>query len=290
MDREDTTTLARGLGQGADALIDCVAFTAEHGGQLLELQQAVGAFVVVSSASVYVDAHGRTLDEAGQTGFPDFGGPLSEIDTTVAPGPETYSTRKVALERTMLDGARVPVTVLRPCAIHGPGSTHAREWWFLKRALDGRRRVPVAYDGLSRFHTTATVNMAEVCRLALEQPESRVLNVGDPDPPTVRQIGENIAATVGHEWELIGLPGAPRGSVGTTPWSIPRPMLVSMAASEALGYRPVTSHADAMPMLCAALQDAVGGGRWEAAFPALAAYSFPLFDYPAEDAWFADAT
>ncbi len=289
VDREDPVALARAVGEGADAVIDCIAFTAEHGRQLLALQEAVGAFVVVSSASVYVDARGRSLDEAGETGFPDFDGPLAETHPTVAPGPQTYSTRKIALERTLLDESRVPVTVLRPCAIHGPGSTHAREWWFLKRALDDRRRVPLAYDGHSRFHTTATANLAELCRLALEQPAGRVLNVGDTEPPTVRQIGEAIGAAVGHAWDLVGLAGRPQGTVGATPWSIPRPILVSMAAAERLGYRAVTSYADAMPALCDALRETVQDAPWQDAFPALAAYPFPLFDYAAEDDWLASA-
>ena len=35
-----------------------------------------------------------------------------------------------------------------------------REAWFVKRILDGRRRIPLAYSGESRFHTTATANLA----------------------------------------------------------------------------------------------------------------------------------
>lgn len=30
------------------------------------------------------------------------------------------------MERVLLDAATVPATVLRPCAVHGPGSSHAR--------------------------------------------------------------------------------------------------------------------------------------------------------------------
>jgi hypothetical protein len=50
-------------------VIDTVAYTAAHGGQLLQVQGSVGAFVVISSASVYRDATGRTLDESRATGF-----------------------------------------------------------------------------------------------------------------------------------------------------------------------------------------------------------------------------
>jgi nucleoside-diphosphate-sugar epimerase len=288
VDREDAAALVRAVGDGADAVIDCVAFGPEHARQLLALSDRVGSLAVVSSASVYRDAAGRTLDEAPETGFPEFDGPISETNPTVPPGPETYSTRKVALERLLLDEARVPVTVLRPCAIHGPRSSHAREWWFIKRALDGRTRVPVAYEGLSRFHTTATANLAQACRLSLEAGGTRVLNVGDPEPPSVREIGEAIGAALGHAWEVVGLPGAPRGpqgSVGRTPWSVPRPFLIDTAAAAALGYSPVTDYAGAVRETCQALREAGerAGADWPQVFPALAAYSYPHFDYEVED-------
>jgi nucleoside-diphosphate-sugar epimerase len=120
--------------------------------------------------------------------------------------------------------------------------------------------------------------------MALNTPGARVLNVGDPQPPTVRGIGEAIAAAMGHAWEIVGLPGPPRGSVGASPWSIPAPLLVDMSVAEALGYRPVVAYADAMPELCSALRDATEGRRWEEVFPTLAGYPWPLFDYAAEDA------
>ena len=117
VDREERSALARALGSGADVLIDVVAYGPEHARQLLAVQGAVGALVVVSSASVYRDEKGRTLDEAAETGFPELPVPISERQPTVEPGPENYSTRKVELECTLLDEAVVPVTVLRPAAI-----------------------------------------------------------------------------------------------------------------------------------------------------------------------------
>jgi len=160
LDREQSKELALALADGADALIDTIAFTQLHADQLLEMQGSVGAFVVVSSASVYRDAAGRTLDEAGQNGFPEMPEPIPETQPTVDPGPTTYSTRKVALERALLDRAMVPVTILRPCAIHGPGSRFPREWWVVKRILDGRPKIPLAYRGSSRFHTSSVGNIA----------------------------------------------------------------------------------------------------------------------------------
>lgn len=61
-----------------------------------------------------------------QTGFPELPNPIPETHPTADPGPATYSTRKIALERHLRDHAAVQVTVLRPCAIHGLLSRHLR--------------------------------------------------------------------------------------------------------------------------------------------------------------------
>jgi nucleoside-diphosphate-sugar epimerase len=283
LDRDTPGALAAAVAGGADAVIDTIAFDAAHARQWLALEADVGAFVVISSASVYRDDAGRTLDEAATTGFPQFPLPIDEDQPTVAAGPETYSTRKVALEQTLLQPARRPVTVLRPAAIHGEGTRHPREWWFVKRILDGRRRIPLAYDGESRFHTSATANIAELCRTALETPGTRVLNAGDPAALTVAQIGQAIAASYGVNLDLIRLPGPPRRGVGANPWSIPAPIVLGMARAEALGYRPATRYEDAVGEACRSAQDQAAAG---VAFPA---YIDALFDYAAEDAALATA-
>lgn len=99
-DRHDPEALRQAVGDGADAVVDITAYDAEDGRQLLALKGDIGALVTISSSSVYRDALGRTLDEAAANGFPELPDPMSEEQPTVAPGPETYSTRKVALERT----------------------------------------------------------------------------------------------------------------------------------------------------------------------------------------------
>jgi nucleoside-diphosphate-sugar epimerase len=280
LDRDQPGALAKAVGQGVDALIDTVAYDERDARQLLEIQSGVGAFVVISSASVYRDAQGRTLDEARQTGFPRFPQPIGEDQPTVPPGPETYSTRKVALEQAVLQGATRPVTIIRPGAIHGPGSRHPREWWFIKRILDGRRRVPLAFAGQSRFQTSATVNIAEVCQVALRQPGTRILHAADPEAPTVSAIGEAIARVYGHPWALEPMAGPPDGPVGSHPWCLPHPILLDMTRAHALGYRPAAAYADHLAETCRSAEAASKAG---AAFPA---YLTAMFDYAAEDAWF----
>ncbi|TDC49052.1 NAD-dependent epimerase/dehydratase family protein [Jiangella ureilytica] len=285
-DRADLATVVAESG-GADVLVDTVAYDDADARLLLGLAGDVGSLVVVSSASVYADDDGRTLDEAtGPDDFPRFAGPVPETQATVAPGPATYSTRKVLLESTLLDDGRLPVTVLRPCAIHGPGSSSPREVWPLLRAVAGRPRIPLAYRGESRFHTTSAPNLAELVRLAATRPGSRVLNAGDPEPPSVAEIVRAVCATVGHDPELVPLGGTvPESKVGRTPWSVPRPFLVDTTAAAAeLGYTPVTSYADAVVDTSAWLRERLAHQPWREAFPLLAQYyGEAMDDYAAED-------
>jgi nucleoside-diphosphate-sugar epimerase len=291
MDREEPGALAKAIGFGTDALIDTIAFTQAHADQLLDVQGDVGSFAVISSASVYRDDAGRTLNQAGETGFPDFPDPISEGQATVAPGPETYSTRKVALERRLLDHAKRPVCVIRPCAVHGPHSKHPREWWFVKRMRDRRPAIPLAYRGLSRFHTSATINIAALIGAAFERPENRVLNSADPDVLTVAQIATLIAEHVGYSGAITPLDiGDDKGeaAIGETPWSTPLPFILDMTAANALGYRPATTYAQAAPKLCDWLI-ANQGEDWRETFPVFKSYPSDPFDYGAEDRFLAAA-
>jgi uncharacterized protein YbjT (DUF2867 family) len=186
----------------------------------------------------------------------------------------------------LLERSAVPATVIRPCAIYGPGDRQAREWHFVKRALDGRDRVVLAYGGRSRFHTTAAENLGGLIRCCADQPGTRVLNCGDPDPPTLLEISGAIAAALDHEWAEILLQGEPEGLVGRTPWSVPdsHPFVVDMSAAEReVGYRPVTSYPDGVRGACAWLVEATRGKDWRKVLPSHARYYGELFDYDAED-------
>jgi len=265
LDREDDEGLRSALGGGADVLVDFVAFEASHADQLLALADSIGSLIVLSSSSVYADEEGLTLDEAtGPADFPELPVPIPERQRTVEAADTTYSTKKVAIERRLLDQDRVPTTIVRPGAIHGPGGILPREWYFVKRALDGRRYVPLADRGAGRFHTTSTENLAELLLLAAERPGARVLNCGDPESPTVLGIARAIAAGMDAEWAevLLGNPAAD-GEIGMTPWSVPRPFVLDMTEAEVvLGYRAVTTYAESVPATCRWVVQATEGRDW----------------------------
>ncbi|WP_073973249.1 NAD(P)H-binding protein [Erythrobacter donghaensis] len=283
VDRSEFVELASAIDSGCDLLIDTVAFDAAHARQLLAVQHNVGQIIAISSASVYSDAQGRTLDEARQNGFPELPHRMTEEQSTVEPGPSTYSTRKVAMERALMEGAKCPVAVLRPGAIHGPFSAHPREWWFVKRLLDGRERIPLAYDGRSQFQTSATENIGALVSTLAGSRLGGIFNIGDPDAPTVLEIGKAIVAECAIDADLVLVDTQtypPR--VGATPWSVPKPFTISDAKARSAGYRPVGSYRETVSRTCRWLMEH-NPDNWRARFPQLALYPYDMFDYAAED-------
>ncbi|MFG2352794.1 NAD-dependent epimerase/dehydratase family protein [Streptomyces sp. NPDC048521] len=289
LDREDGRALAEVVGDGCDVLVDIVAHGIAHARQLTSLADRIGSAVVVSSVSVYEDGKGRGFDTQDRPdGFPEYPVPLPETQPTVAPGEATYSTRKAALERELLAaGDRLPATLLRAGAIHGPYCRSPRELYFVKRNLDGRGRRVLAYGGESRFHPASVHNLAELIRLAAARPGSRVLNACDADAPTVAGIAAAIDAVMGVENETVLVDGPPPApGVGDTPWSVPYPVVVDMSAAEReLGYRPVVGYADSLPETVAWIERLLAGRDWRAAYPEMVQAYGDLFDYAAEDAW-----
>ncbi len=289
LDREQPGALGRALAGGADLLVDAVAYGPDHAAQVLEIQSDIRALVVISSSSVYRDGAGRTLDEAAVTGFPVLPEPIGEDQPTVEPGPATYSTRKVALEHALLARASIPVTILRPAAIHGPGSTHPREWWLVKRVLDHRPAIPLAYRGLSRFHTTAAPNIAAAVRAVAMLPGQRILNVADPTALSVAEIAALVARHLGFDGDIVevdDMDGYPP-TVGRTPWSVRHPFVLDTTALKSLGYGPLTDYAGLVASTCDWLTAVTASGDWPFLFPVLAKYPYDLFDYRREDAWLA---
>lgn len=283
-DRDAEGSLASPVGSGFDLVVDTIAYDATHARQLVEVSQDVGAFIVISSSSVYCDDRRRSLDEAMMNGFPDMPEPMTESHSILPPGNDNYSTRKVALEQCLLDKAPSPVTILRPCAIHGIGSLHPREWWFIKRMLDRRGVIPLAFRGESRFHTTAAANIAGLASVVARKPASRILNIGDAVCPSVAEIGEVIARRVGYSGRIIGLDDDRYPpSIGATPWSVPSPFTIDSSAARALGYEPL-SYNDTVRPFCDWLIERAAAGSEQREFEVFKTYWQDPFDYSAEDA------
>lgn len=267
-----------------DAVFDPTCYQPSDAADLLSARDHFHSLVVVSSSSVYADPCGRTLDEAVKNGFPIFEGPISEDNATVSPGIETYSELKVGMEKRLLEG-ELPITILRPCAIYGRFGRHPREWWFVKRALDGRRRLPVAYNAESRFHTSSAVGIATLARICMELPATRILNVADPEAPTVRRIAGAIGDAIGFEFDLLPFAGGgePPAYAGCSPWSTERPFTLDTGKAKQLGWDGGMPYEVGVVDVCRWLVDTARTSDWWTHFTKFLEYGRDPFDYRAED-------
>ncbi len=136
-------------------------------------------------------------------------------------------------------------------------------------------------DADAHFHTSATVNIAAaLLRTVLDIPATRILNAGDPNPPSVREIGETLAAALGWTGSFVAV--AADSAIGSTPWSVPSDFTVSMDAADSLGYRPAGSYAETLGPYVAWMKS--HAADWQTAFPTFQHYPNDPFDYAAEDA------
>jgi nucleoside-diphosphate-sugar epimerase len=163
---------------GADLLVDNVCYTAVQARLVLPFAAETGSTVVLSSKAVYVDAAGNHPNSDVR---PSFDGPIGETQPTMAPGDMPYDSRegyganKVAAEHVFLDSV-LPVTIIRPSKVHGPGAARPREWFFVKRVLDRRPAVLLAHRGEGADHPTAAANIASLIEVAAVKPGQRILN------------------------------------------------------------------------------------------------------------------
>ena len=258
----------------------------------------VGSVVVISTGSVYTGADGGYLDiVTGPEDFPDYPIPLRETDETVDNDERTYSPLKAAMERQLFEAESLPVSILRPGAIHGPFSPALREWFFIKRALDHRKRVVLSDDGTNRFSTSSTVQHRRA-----GHPVRRAAGAAHPErrrrgQAQCRRDRPHGLRDHGPGRRGRHLPGPPVDNLGSTPWTVAHPLILSMAAATVeLGYRQPTTlrglgGAPPSTGRCAKSNspnaEAMAGRR---CFPTMAARAQAdgWFDYAAENAFLRD--
>lgn len=262
-----------------DAVFAPYVMNVADGAALIAQRGRFGRLCVVSTASVHCDAEGRSLDSTATRGFPAFDDPVTEESPVLPPG-TGYSAGKAAMEAAV---AGPGVTILRPCALWGIGARHPREWWFVKRALDGRRAVPVKDAGRSVFHTTSAHALARMAVLAFEAGADGPFLIADEKAPSVAQIAAVIGQVMGHDVALVPVADLSEdlAHVGHSPWSAPAPFRVSTARAQAMGWRPDAYHAAALRPYVDWLQ--ARAATWQQDFAAFAGYPHDPFDYAAED-------
>ena len=70
-DRNDDGTLSGLLSDGADGVVDTIAYTSKHAYQLLAHAEGIGALTVISSIAVYADDQGHSIANGSQSAKPN---------------------------------------------------------------------------------------------------------------------------------------------------------------------------------------------------------------------------
>lgn len=207
-DLRDRAALAR-LVEGADAVLHIAAVyrTAGHpdsyyhdvnvGGteRLLEAaaQAGVGRFVHTSTVGVHGDVETPPADE---------GAPFD-------PG-DVYQRTKAEAERLAADFGRargLPVAVVRPGAIYGPGETRLLK---LFRAI-ARGRYAVVGSGRPHYHLVYVDDVVRGFLLALERPEAagEAFIIAGPRSVSQSELAALIAKETGGRVLPFRVPAAP---------------------------------------------------------------------------------
>lgn len=283
-DRHDPVQLDQVLAAGADVVIDCLCYTAAHARQLLVHRESFGSAIVLSTKAVYVDDHNRHSNSENP---PRFERPVAETQRVLEPdfsgayqSREGYGPNKVAAEITLLESG-APVSILRPSRIHGAGGSRAREWFVVKRLLDGRSRIPVAHHGQTGNHTTAAMNLARLIGICAQRPGTRVLNAADPDLSTAADIVHAIAAACHRPVQVVGLNDDAPSEFGWTPWASWPPFFLDTTASTRMGYEPAGTYSEMVP---AAVRDLVELSHQRRTVREDDPYFDGRFDYTIDDA------
>jgi nucleoside-diphosphate-sugar epimerase len=210
--------------------------------------------------------------------------PAGESAPTVDDPAEDEKGYRVARTEEVVLSHHPGATHLRYPYAYGPYQLVPREWSIVRRVLDGRRRLVVADDGLTLHHHGYTVNLAHAVLLAVDQPSAaagRVLNVGDDEVLTIRQVVELVAGALGAELELVSMPydlAVPARPLLTQPLPTHRVLDTSLLRS-VLGYRDVVPAREAVAHTARWLAEhrPEPGGAEETVLT-------DPFDYEAEDA------
>jgi len=277
-DRRDYTLFRADLARlSPEAVVDVIPMNAEDSQAVVEaLRGRISRSVHISSGDVYAPDQPIPIPEDA---------PIHSAEVVELPlGDQVVPYSKVAVEEAIREAQTAggfPATIIRLPAVYGPGDPLAREWFFVKRVLDGRQRIALPDGGLGLFHRGYVGDVARAVVLALESSQAvgKIYNVGHERVLTVRGIAELVARVMDHEWEIVSVP-ADQVPL-TNPYATPYHLVYDLSRIRAeLGYQESVSLEEGMRRTVAWLMaNPPTAETW-----GLARYlSHDAFDYAAED-------
>jgi nucleoside-diphosphate-sugar epimerase len=138
--------------------------------------------------------------------------PLREDDPVSTPDTRDHHAAATARsERVIMEAHRrgdFEATILRYTMVYGAYTYIPFEWYLVRRVLDGRRQLALECDGLMMPQRGYGENLAHGVLLALDAPAAvgEIFNLGDDRSLSARGVADEIAAALGHEWEIVSIP------------------------------------------------------------------------------------
>ena len=123
---------------------------------------------------------------------------------------DVYQRTKADAEvwiRGFADAHRLPLTVVRPCAIYGPGDTRLLKLF----RMVARGFFPLLGSGPGLYHLIHVEDLARAITCAAVHPAAmnEAFIVGNPEPIALEQIARVIAGALGREVRIVRLPAWP---------------------------------------------------------------------------------
>jgi nucleoside-diphosphate-sugar epimerase len=151
-------------------------------------------------------------------------GPPADENHPFAPGDE-YQATKAEAEiwiRQFAEQSGLPVTVLRPTAIYGPGD---RRLLKLFKMAAGRFFVLLGY-GKCYYHLIHVEDLTEIMLLAAVHPAApgQVFICGSEEATTLPEIGRIVAEELGHHLTVVRLPAFPFFAAAAVVEAVCRPL------------------------------------------------------------------
>ncbi len=151
-------------------------------------------------------------------------GAVEEMPVTAQTVPkpvEAYGAAKLESERVVraaCDPAGVPLTIVRPRTILGPGRLGI--FGILFKWMVENRNVYVIGDGRTLFQFVHADDLMDAYMLALDQGKPGVYNVGTDRFGTLREGLENLIAFAGSSSKVVGLPrGVTKNALRVLDWT-----------------------------------------------------------------------
>ena len=194
------------LVRDCDAVVHLAGLTRSWSGRELQRVNRDGTAAVCAAVARMHPAPGQIVMVSSQAAAgPSCGRrPRREQDP---PAPVTaYGRSKLAAERVRLRYPRLPITVLRPPAVYGPGDRDVFAYFRLVRAGVRPELVPAG-----RLSMAYASNLTDALLLLLDRPQRaghRLYHVADRGSVTMSAVARRIAAAYGRPTLRLPVPQA----------------------------------------------------------------------------------